>query len=245
MLDYPVLTPENVRFHHTLAGPGTRLLAWLLDLLVVMGLLGVVGIGFGIAAAIVGDYAGAVYGIVSFVLASGYWIVLEHRWDGRTLGKRALGLRVVGERGLRLTLGQVVLRNLLRLVDLLPGPAAVGALFCTLHPEHRRVGDLVAGTLVVRERRVPAPERIRGASSLALRGAAPVLPPDLRRRVPPAERELLLDLCMRRDALDDGVRLELFATAAARYRDRLGLDQGAEMSDENLILALTARLFED
>jgi hypothetical protein len=41
------------------------------------------------------------------------------------------------------------------------------------------------------------------------------------------------------------VRLELFATAAARYRDRLGLDQGAEMSDENLILALTARLFED
>lgn len=245
MLDYPVLTPENVRFHHTLAGPGTRLLAWLLDLLVVMGLLGVVGIVFAIAAEIFGDYATAVYGIVAFVLSTGYWIALEHRWEGRTLGKRALGLRVVGERGLRLTLGQVILRNLLRLVDLLPGPAAVGGLFCILHPEHRRVGDLVAGTLVVRERRVPAPERIRGATKLAARGPKLSLPRDLRRRVPPAERELLLDLCMRRDALDDGVRLQLFAQVAARYRDRLQLDQDVVLSDENLVLALTARLFED
>ncbi len=245
MLDYPVLTPENVRFHHTLAGPGTRLMAWLLDLLVVMGLLGVVGMVFAIAAAIVGEYATAVYGIVAFVLSTGYWIVLEHRWDGRTLGKRALGLRVVGERGLRLTLGQVVLRNLLRLVDLLPGPAAVGALFCILHPEHRRLGDLVAGTLVVRERKVGAPERIRGATELAQRGARVTLPRDLRRRVPPAERELLLDLCMRRDALDDAVRMDLFGRVAADYRDRLSLDQGSELSDENLILALTARLFED
>jgi uncharacterized RDD family membrane protein YckC len=244
MLDYPVLTPENVRFHHTLAGPMTRLLAWLLDLLVVIGILGVVGMIFGVAAAVFGEYATAVYGIVAFVLSTGYWIVLEHRMEGRTLGKRALGLRVVGEKGLRLTLGQVVLRNLLRLVDLLPGPGAVGALFCLLHPEHRRVGDLVAGTLVVRERRVPPPEAIRGAVKLAQRGREVKLPRDLRRRVPPAERELLLDLCMRRDALDDGVRLQLFEQAAARYRDRLTLDQERELSDENLVLALTAKLFE-
>lgn len=245
MLDYPVLTPENVRFHHTLAGPGTRLLAWLLDLLVVAGLLGVVGMVFGVAAAIVGDYATAVYGIVAFVLSTGYWIVLEHRWEGRTLGKRALGLRVVGEKGLRLTLGQVVLRNLLRLVDLLPGPGGVAAAFLLFHPEHRRVGDLVAGTLVVRERKVPPPERIRGTGKLAQRGARVALPRDLKRRVPPPERELLLDLCMRRDALEDGVRLELFGEIAALYRDRLDLDQDSVLSDENLVLALTTALYGD
>ena len=146
--------------------------------------------------------------------------------------------------GLRLTFGQVVLRNLLRLVDLLPGPGGVGALFILLGRRHRRLGDLVAGTLVIRERRVPPPERLRGLAGEGrdLRKEL-ALPPDLARRIPPPERELLLDLCMRRDALDESVRLRLFGELAEDYRETLGLEQRPGISDEKLVLLLTSELF--
>lgn len=245
MLDYPIDTPENVRFHYTLAGPGTRLAAWMLDMVLVVALFMVLAMIFGLASAIFGDYATAAFAIASFVLLSGYWIILELIWDGRTVGKRALSLRVVGERGLRLTLGQVVMRNLVRFVDMLPGPAGTGALCLLLGREHRRLGDLVAGTLVIRERKVPPPERIRSLVGERRRGGPEIkFPGDLVRRVPPEERELLLDLCMRRDALDDSVRHGLFAEVAVHYRLLLGLPQATGLSDEKLVLLLTAEIFE-
>ena len=245
MLDYPIDTPENVRFHHTLAGPGTRFMAWLIDIVLVVLLLIVLSMIFGVAAAIVGEYATAIFALTSFALFSGYWILLELLWDGRTVGKRALGLRVIGERGLRLTFGQVVLRNLVRFVDMLPLFGGVAACFMLLGREHRRLGDLVAGTVVVRQRRVPPPARIRGLAGERRSGSAELdVGPAALRRVSPAERDLLLDLCMRRDALDDGVRHRLFAEAATRYRERLGLAQQQGVSDEKLVLLLTAALVE-
>jgi uncharacterized RDD family membrane protein YckC len=245
MLDYPIDTPENVRFHYTIAGPGTRLAAWLLDMVLVSIALLVLALVLGVIAALVGDLATALLTISAFVLVSGYWILLEAFAGGRTIGKRALGLRVVAERGLRLTFGQVVLRNLIRFVDMLPGPAGVAALFMLFGKEHRRLGDLVAGTLVIRERRVPPPERIRGlAGERRGRGPALKFPGDLVRKVPPQERDLLLDLCMRRDALDDGVRHRLFTEVASHYRPLLALDQDDGISDEKLILLMTAEIFE-
>ena len=245
MLDHPIDTPENVRFHYTIAGPGTRLLAWSLDMLLVAVLFLVLSMILGLASALVGGYAIAALMISGFVLITGYWILLEALWDGRTVGKRAFGLRVVGERGLRLTFGQVALRNLLRLVDLLPGPAGVAALFILLGPQHRRLGDLVAGTLVIRERRVPPPERLRGLTGEGRDAGRKLgLPADLARRIPPAERELLLDLCMRRDALDESVRLQLFGELAEDYRQTLDLSQGIGVSDEKLVLMVTAELYQ-
>jgi uncharacterized RDD family membrane protein YckC len=244
MLEYPVTTPENVRFHYTLAGPGSRLLAAGVDFVVVGTALFVLAVIFAFAQSIFGQYAMAVYAVVAFAVGTGYWIVLEQRWHGRTVGKRALGLRVVGERGLRLGLGQVVLRNVLRAVDMLPVLGGVGAALMLLHPEHRRLGDLVAGTLVVRERKIPPPERIRGAFG---RGAAIPgfgLPADAQRRLRAEQREFLLDLCLRRDALDDGVRMRLFHETAAWLRELLGIPQPKSTSDEKLVLAVTAELWE-
>ena len=239
------MTPENVRFHYTLAGPGSRLAAWLVDLSVVLLLVSLLGTVMGFAALWFGSYALAVYGVASFVLFMGYWIVLEMRWQGRTLGKRLLGLRVVGELGLPLDFSQVLLRNLLRTVDLVPGAAGVAVLFCALQRHHRRLGDLVAGTLVVRERRPPRPAAIlrgEGADELSACREALALPADLRRRVSREEREFLLDLCRRRDGLLDSVRLPLFEEVASSYRELLGLRQPAGISDEKLVLAICAEL---
>jgi len=192
-----------------------------------------------------GNYALAVYAVGTFLLFLGYWVVLEYRWHGTTVGKRLLGLRVIGELGLPLDFSQVLLRNLLRTVDLLPAGAGLGALFCSLQTHHRRLGDLVAGTLVIRERRPPRPAEIlkgEGADELGACRSALALPADIKRRLPREEREFLLDLCRKRDGLLDGVRLHLFAEVAACYRNRFGLQQPRGISDEKMVLAICDEL---
>ncbi len=220
------------------------MMAWLLDMVLVTLLFILLAIVFGVAAAFIGDYATAAFFVMTLFLYTGYWVVLELWWDGRTIGKRAFSLRVVGERGLRLTFGQVALRNLLRFIDILPGPAGLGAIFVLFGRQHRRLGDLVAGTLVIRERRVPPPERIRVLAGGSARGTTLNLPADLGRRIPPAERDLLLDLCMRRDALDESVRHRLFEEVATHYRILLDVNQEMGISDEKLVLLLTSELYE-
>lgn len=246
MLEYPIVTPENVRFHYTLAGPGTRLLAWLVDMVLVGVLVVVVALVHQLLREVVGGYADASLALAVFFLLTGYWILLEFFWAGTTVGKRVFGLRVIGERGLRLTLGQVLLRNVLRVVDLLPGPGGVAAVFMFFHPQHRRLGDLVAGTLVIREERAPPPDRIRGlaGSRGKQRGDATSFSGSDLARIPREEREFLIDLSLRRDRLEDAVRLELFAKVAKRLRELPSLKTDETLSDENLVLLVTAALLD-
>src|SRR5206468_250385 len=76
----------------------------------------------------------------------------EALWSGKTLGKRLMHLRVVDARGGPVTVGQAVVRNLVRAVDFLPLYYAVGAIAIFASPRNQRLGDLAAGTVVVRER---------------------------------------------------------------------------------------------
>ena len=244
MLDYPVTTPENVRLEHTLAGLGSRLLAWTIDVFVIVLVIIATGMVAGLISLVSDRVGEAVYVTLAFVVSLGYPIILEHRWEGRTVGKRAVGLRVVGRGGLPLTWGQVLLRNLLRPVDMLPGLAAVAGLSMGIHPELRRLGDLVAGTLVIRERRPPAPERILGAMG-ERRGRRLPLAPTTRRLLGAQHREFLLDLCLRRDALDDAVRMRLFSEVAIWLRDTTQVTHDAGMSDEKLVLSVVAALYEN
>ncbi|MCO4770866.1 MAG: RDD family protein [Deltaproteobacteria bacterium] len=243
MLQYPVVTPENVRFHYTLAGPGTRLLALLIDGCLLAGGLVLLSLGLALVLPLFGDYAAAVYGLLSSSLVLGYWIGWELRWNGQTPGKRLLGLRVVGDQGLRLEPTQVILRNVLRLVDLLPGLFGVGGLLALLHPEHRRIGDVVAGTLVIREQQLPPPERLHDALDRVHgrgAGAAPVAQRarEQSRRVAPAEQALLQELVLRRDTLRPDVRLRLFRAVAGHYRQLFAIEPEEGQSDERFVLAV-------
>ena len=242
MLQYPVLTPENVRFHYQLAGPGTRLVAWILDILLVGLLLVVTSLVHQLVQQVFGSYANAVLGVLVFTLMSGYWILFEFFAGGVTPGKRVMRLRVIGDRGLQLTLGQVVLRNLIRFVDLLPGPGGVGALCMALHPQHKRVGDIVAGTLVIREQRVAPPDRNREVSFQ--RDFDGAVGAEALSALSREERALLIELVFRRDRLADKVRVELFFEVAERLRELPGLEAETPMSDENLVLAVSAALLD-
>ncbi|HZX76088.1 RDD family protein [Lysobacter sp.] len=164
-----VVTPEGVALHLPAAGPVPRALAWTLDFLIravamsvagmVLGLLGRSGAGF--------------YAVVLFLVYWFYPVLFEAMWNGRTPGKRALGLRVISANGAPVGWLAAFTRNLLRVVDMLPVAYATGLVSSLLDPWGRRLGDMVAGTLVVHEARPhepqPAPVNHAMAPPVALR----------------------------------------------------------------------------
>jgi uncharacterized RDD family membrane protein YckC len=148
-----IVTPERILIAHPLAGPSRRFVAYLIDqvliiLLVLMAILVSMILSLGSAAGM----GPALIGI--FVLTWGYGSFCEGVFNGQTVGKRAMGIRVVSERGVPISGAQAVLRNLVGTVDgLLPFfyQTALASMF--LSRNFQRLGDLAAGTMVVVEER--------------------------------------------------------------------------------------------
>jgi uncharacterized RDD family membrane protein YckC len=151
-----IATPEGVSLELPLAGVGSRFVAALLDMM--LQLFALVVLGFAVAAGGGGGFAWAAIEAVSvFALFFVYPVAFELGARGRTLGKRWTGLRVISADGSPVTFRASVLRNLLRLVDILPTAYLVGAIFIFATRHNQRLGDLAAGTLVVHESRAAAP----------------------------------------------------------------------------------------
>jgi uncharacterized RDD family membrane protein YckC len=157
-------TPEHVRFRYHVAGPGKRALAYLIDLLLRVAIVMVIAVsamigGFAAGEAVAHASMGVVL-LVAFVVEWAYYVFFEALWSGRTLGKRALSLRVVTEGGHPLRFADSVLRNLLRGADFLPGAYAIGLLVMGRDARFRRLGDLAAGTIVIAEGRAVVAGRL-------------------------------------------------------------------------------------
>jgi uncharacterized RDD family membrane protein YckC len=165
------------------------------------------------------DIAAMVGTISFFVLSQGYRMTAEWMWRGQTLGKRVLQLRVVDERGLRLTFSQVAMRNLLRFVDVMPIGYLIGGTAALLSARGQRLGDLAAGTLVIWEPRDPAPDLalLRSAKYNSLR-EHPSVVSRLRHAVTPGEARAAWQALARRDELEDEARVKLFAELSAHFR---------------------------
>jgi uncharacterized RDD family membrane protein YckC len=153
---YQVSTPENISFNFDVAGIGSRFMAALVD----VAIYGVISIAAGLITLQIINRLDddhlisvivAVYTGLDFVLYWGYYILFEIIWGGQSPGKRLLKLRVVRLDGTPADAGQIVMRNIGRLVDIFPGFYAVGVITMFLNDQSRRLGDLAAGTLVVRE----------------------------------------------------------------------------------------------
>jgi len=155
-------TPENVTFDYDIAGIGSRFLAALIDtaiiLIIQIMLWGVVILLANIAlesiTGTIGSWVLAITGIISFIFLWGYYIFFEILWNGQTPGKRRIGLRVIRVDGTPVTPSEVVIRNLVRLIDLLPSAYGIGVVTMFINASSRRVGDLAAGTVVVHDRAV-------------------------------------------------------------------------------------------
>ncbi|HKH79558.1 MAG TPA: RDD family protein, partial [Solirubrobacteraceae bacterium] len=143
-----VRTPEGVSFVFRIASPVMRLAALVVDWAVVLAAWSALAVFVRMFAVLGEDIMGLVGILVYFALSQGYRIAAEWKWRGQTLGKRLLRLRVVDEQGRRLRFEQIVMRNLLRFVDALPGAYMVGGAVALLNRRGQRLGDLTAGTLV-------------------------------------------------------------------------------------------------
>jgi uncharacterized RDD family membrane protein YckC len=244
---FTVRLAEGLRLDYELASPIARGAAVLVDgaalalglalLRPLAGPFGVLGAGFSLGVLI------AAY----FALSTCYGFLSEWLWRGQTLGKRVFGLRVLDTAGRPLNAYQAVLRNLLRMVDRLPLFYGLGGGAAFLNGRWQRLGDLAAGTVVVRERRSPLPDWSALASQdlNSLRGQRR-LTAQLRQACSPAEAELGLEMLLRRNQLEDGARLRLFAGLAARLKAKVSappeLVEG--LSDEQWVRAVVDVLYQ-
>ena len=150
--DLVVATPERVSFDYQVAGLATRGIAQLLDLLILIGIL--VGLYFAaiaIGAAGADTVAFLLAVIGSFIVIFGYFWTCEAFWSGQTVGKKVFRLRAVGDRGEPMTFVQAGIRNVVRIVDFLPYAYGVGLVILFVNGRGKRLGDLAAGTIVVKD----------------------------------------------------------------------------------------------
>jgi len=147
-----IRTPEGVELTLTLAGLGSRIVASLLDTLLQVVAVVVVAIAASFAPAGAGDLAFGLVALFVFLLFLGYPILFEVLDGGRSIGKRAAGIKVVRTDGGPIGLASAAIRNVMRLVDLLPFAYAVGAITIVATARNQRLGDLAAGAVVIRER---------------------------------------------------------------------------------------------
>ncbi|WP_133477859.1 RDD family protein [Cognatilysobacter segetis] len=189
-----VVTPEGVALHLPVAGPVPRALAWLIDFAVRLAVLFA-------AAMVLGLLGGAGAGAMSVLMFALFWfypVLFEVVFDGRTPGKRALGLRVVAADGAPVGWRASFTRNLLRSVDMLPFGYATGLVACLADPAARRLGDMVARTLVV---------HVADAPDAASAPHVPAQPP--RTPLQPAEQSAVVAFAERAPRLGDARRDEL------------------------------------
>jgi uncharacterized membrane protein SpoIIM required for sporulation/uncharacterized RDD family membrane protein YckC len=219
-----VETPEHVVLDLEIAGVGSRLLAAVIDSAIVTGimlaggLLAAVLASFGLLPSYRGGGAwlGAIAIGLGFALGNGYFILFEAFRGGQTPGKRKVGIRVVRETGHPVTLGAAVLRNLLRVADFLPPPYLLGLSLIAFHPRAKRLGDLVAGTVVVRDRPGPV------ATARPRQGAKAGAPADWSRvgvRLDDEQFRLLARFATRAADLPPEARDRIAASLASRFAE--------------------------
>ncbi len=233
-------TPEGVPLELTLAGVGSRFASALLDyilqfiILVALALVLRYGAGFSPGSSSV---SAAFWVVGFFAVFWGYDVAFEVLNSGRTPGKAANGLRVVRESGAPVTFGPSAVRNVIRIIDLLPGTYLVGITSILVTKRNQRVGDLAAGTLVIREtRRLPPEVRVAPSVQTPTWDTSAIGREDL---------DTVAAFLARRHELEAGARIQIAAELAGRLRPKVGgaiARDGDEMFLERLVTAKRGRL---
>ena len=240
MREITITTPEHVPIRLEPAGAASRFLATLVDFFLVSAISSAVGTI--LVLTIPGGIAMAIAITFNFVLTWGWHVFFEVRKQGRTPGKRLLKLRVIDSRGLPVSLYQSLVRNIVRVLDFAPAFYGIGAIATLASRSRRRLGDLVADTIVIRESQPLAYRGTMASERRHNRLRTPRVLRLIRHRISLDERELLLTLCLRADRMKPDARYDLMEDVASFYRERLGLEEES-ISGENFVRDLTAALF--
>jgi uncharacterized RDD family membrane protein YckC len=218
-------TPEQIALELPLAGIGSRFLAMAIDTLIQFGLYLVAGIVFflilGLGASVlwyVPSTMGPAIGVfILFAIYWGYFAIFETIWQGQTPGKRFAGIRVIKESGRPINAFEAIGRNLMRAVDGLPGIYGVGLVCMMLNKQSRRLGDFVAGTVVVHEKPTDEVRPTWNTATESESGSGGM------GQVTAEELVLIETYLSRRFELDPDVRLRTAIQIADRIKAKTGL----------------------
>lgn len=238
---YRIDTPENIEFSYNIAGIGSRFLAAIIDTLLLSLLL--IGLSV-VMATVVGVASDAnssasdtlasillvIWALLSFIIFWGYYIFFELIWNGQSPGKRSVRLRVVRDGGRPITFPASAIRNLVRVIDFLPGFYGMGVLVMFIDPRARRLGDLTGGTMVVKEQHAVSLEHLTARAAQLdplpqppqAGSSAPDLLPNIQ-VLNDTDYDLVQEFLRRRNELGRESRDRLGTQLATGIRSRLGV----------------------
>jgi uncharacterized RDD family membrane protein YckC len=240
-------TPEGVTFALRLAGPVVRFLAFFTDVFCILTITKIVNI-FGSLLGVISQDISVAFSVLSYFFVSlCYGFILEWYMNGQTLGKRLFKLRVMDAQGLTLSFNQVVIRNLLRFVDALPGLYLVGGIALLFTKKSQRLGDLAANTIVVWSPPTTQPDltQILSGKFNSFR-EHPHLCARLRQKTGPAEADIALSALVRRETIDPVARIDLFKSIAGYFKEKTSFPEEATfgLSDEQYVRNVADVLFQ-
>jgi uncharacterized RDD family membrane protein YckC len=215
-------TPEQTALEYPIAGLGSRFLAILADTAIQM-VLGffvlivgsIIGLGLATFGGLGPQWAVAIVVILIFLLNSGYFALFEIFWNGQTPGKRYAQVRVIKDDGRPIGAYEAIVRNALRLVDMLPAMYGIGLVSIFLSRQSKRLGDFVAGTVVVHEK------TLEGVRPYGETKIDDTLPPIDASKVTLEEVRLIETFLNRRDSLDPAVRTTMATQISNRIAGKM------------------------
>jgi uncharacterized RDD family membrane protein YckC len=247
--DVPIETPEQIELSLELSGVGSRFVAQVIDWVIKLILL--------VAVAVFGWVAGALLGLdvlslaalvvvlfFSYFVALAYDVWYEAAWNGQTPGKRVAGIRVIREGGGPLDFRAACIRNVLNVADLLPAFYLLGGILILLTPRKQRLGDLAAGTVVIRERVLEAPvdvpEEVRRLASPEFR-----FTPAHLGACSPVDRNILRSFFIRYHQFQPRPRRDLAGRLAQVYLTRTVYQPPYPLRDNRQAETFLASLYRD
>jgi uncharacterized RDD family membrane protein YckC len=261
---YQFETPEQIDVSYDIAGIGSRFIAALLDTIIISiaflivlipGTFGATFIiklilsAFGHSSGGLELWVLAGTGLLSFLVIAFYYILFEAFWHGQTPGKRKLGVRVIREGGHPLNFSASMTRNLIRLIDFLPVYYVIGIVVIFVDPKSRRLGDLAAGTVVIKEQKDVKLDTLeidaRLPQTVAFEnGDQPRLPIRDAHRLDADDRRLLREYLQRRPTLPPDVASRIAGSLARAFALKLHHDLEGELP-ERFLLRLAQAVEED
>lgn len=236
-----ISTPEGVQIELTLAGLGSRLAAFLIDISIILVLMLIETVVVGLLLTAISGNSGLGFGAaggLSFFILVGFGAYFEANREGQTPGKQRLDIKVVSADGGPVDLRSAVVRNLMVMIDGLISFGLVAAVAITRTERSQRLGDIAAGTLVV----ISSDDAAPAADMTVSLDALPVLERagswDLR-AIGEGETHVVRQFLSRRGVIDRKRRAELASRLAARLRPKIvGLEPG--LTDEGLLEIVAA-----
>lgn len=238
-------TPEQVHLEFVLAGIGSRFMAVFLDTLIqALIFFGVflLMLAFALTPIFEGKFPIWVEAIAIFIFFCiywGYYALFEIFWKGQTPGKRWAGIRVIKDSGRPINAFEAIARNLMRAVDWLPGMYGAGVVTMLLNEKHRRLGDYVAGTLVVHETSDREPQVFFNTPT----STEFVLPQAAQLTL--QEAELIETFLARRLDIPSNVRWQNAQRIAQMVSTRLAIAPEARPTNDEQFLELLVREFRN